>query len=214
MMVVEEDATLRHARFWDRHAIGYSNRPIADEAAYQTKLEAAREHLRPDSVVLEFGCGTGGTARLHAPFVKHILATDISNGMLEIARERAAAEGVENVEFRRASIEDLDLPDGSFDAVLGLSILHLLRDPDAAIAKVHRLLKPGGVFISSTVCLGDFMRIFGLIAPLGRMLGLLPLVQILKADELEAKFAPAGFEIVHRWRPGEKTLFLIVRKPA
>ena len=50
--------------------------------------------------------------------------------------------------------------------VLGMRNLHLVEDENAAIAKVYGLLKPGGLFVSSTACLGDKMEIFKLIAPI------------------------------------------------
>ena len=82
---------------------------------------------------MEFGCGTGGTAILHAPYVRDILATDISNNMLEIAQTKAADAGIGNIRFQQGTLDSLPLAPGSFDAVLGLNILHLLEDPDAAI---------------------------------------------------------------------------------
>ena len=66
------------SKFWDKIAEKYAKRPIADEAAYQRKLAVTRDYFRPDMEVLEFGCGTGTTAINHAPYVKHIRATDIS----------------------------------------------------------------------------------------------------------------------------------------
>ena len=105
--------------------------------------------------MLEFGCGTGSTALVHAARVKHILAIDISSKMIEIARAKAEANHVTNITFRRAAIDEFTAPDASFDAVLGHSILHLLEDRDSVIAKVHGMLKPGGVFISSTACIAD-----------------------------------------------------------
>jgi len=59
-------------KFWDKIAERYSRQPVADEAAYQKKLQVTREYLKPDMEVLEFGCGTGSTAIAHAPYVKHI----------------------------------------------------------------------------------------------------------------------------------------------
>src|SRR5215217_1657238 len=59
-------------RFWDNLAERYARQPIADEAAYQTKLDITRSYLHPDMAVLEFGCGTGSTALQHAPHVRHI----------------------------------------------------------------------------------------------------------------------------------------------
>ena len=203
------------ARFWDRHAEGYAKRPISNEAAYQRKLAITREYLRPDMNLLEFGCGTGSTALVHAPHVRHIQAIDVSAKMLEIARGKADAGNITNVTFQQASIESYDAPDASYDMVLGLSILHLLADMDAAIAKVHRMLKPGGLFVSSTACLGDRMAYFKLIAPVGRWVGLMPLLRIFTVRQLEEALQRGGFEIEQKWAPEKAiSIFIAARKPA
>lgn len=205
----------KSAKFWDRVALKYSKQPIADEAAYQTKLEITREYFRPDMKVLELGCGAGSTAILHAPYVAHIHAVDISARMLDIAEEKARAQGVTNITFEQADVSGFNAPDGTYDAVLTLSLLHLLEDRDAAIARIRRLLKPGGVFVSSTVCLGDGMSYFRFIAPIGRALGRWPLVRVFKAVELEESILAAGFKIVHQWSPEKKqaaTVFIVARK--
>lgn len=77
------------AKFWDKIAEKYSKQPIADEAAYQKKLQVTQEYFKPDMEVLELGCGTGSTAIIHAPYVKHIRAIDISSKMIEIAQGKA-----------------------------------------------------------------------------------------------------------------------------
>ncbi len=203
----------RSAKFWDRIAARYARKPVADEAAYRRKLEISRGYFRPDMEVLELGCGTGSTAIAHAPYVKHIRAVDISARMLEIARRKADEAKVENVTFERAAIDDLEVPAQSLDAVLALSILHLLADKDAAIAQVHDMLKPGGVFISSTVCLADAGNWFRFVAPVGRTLGLIPLVRFFTKEDLERSLQRAGFEIDHSWRPGKaKAVFIVAKK--
>ncbi len=202
------------ARFWDRIAERYSRRPIADEAAYNKKLEVTRGYLRPDMNVLEFGCGTGGTAILHSPHVRHIRAIDISSKMIEIATAKADAAKASNVTFETSTIEELSATGQSFDAVLGLSILHLLEDKEAAIAKVFGLLEPGGVFVSSTACLGDTMRFFKWIAPVGRFLGLMPMVKVFTVQELLESLTRAGFVVDYKWQPGKgAAVFIVARKP-
>lgn len=158
-------------KFWDKIADKYSKQPIADEASYQKKLQVTQGYFKPDWSVLEFGCSTGGTAIIHAPFVRHLRAIDISSEMIKIAKGKAEAQGINNVTFEQLTIEELEVEDCTYDAVLGLSILHLLEDREQAIAKVYRMLKPGGIFVTSTVCLGDNMGWFKLIAPIGRFLG-------------------------------------------
>lgn len=204
----------KNARFWDRMAAKYARKPIADEAAYERKLSVTREYLTPDSMVLEIGCGTGGTAILHAPYVRQIRATDISGEMLSIARDKAAVAGVANVTFEQSAAEDITAAEQSLDAVLALSILHLLKDPAAAIVNAHRWLKPGGVLVSSTACLADMNPVFRIILPVGRVFGAIPYVNFFSEDDLKAMLRSAGFLIDHEWRPAkDKAAFIIAKKP-
>lgn len=201
------------ARFWDGIAEKYFRRPVADPDAYREKLRLTRAHLRPGMRMMEFGCGTGTTALHHAPHVAHVDAFDISPAMLAIGERQAADQGIANVTFRPADVAGLDLPAESYDAILGMSILHLIEDPAATVRDVHRWLKPGGIFVTSTVCLGDGMTWLKLVLPLGRALGKVPFVQFLKADEIRKMMTQAGFAIETDWRPnGGRTLFLICRK--
>lgn len=201
--------------FWDRMAAKYARQPIADIDAYQTKLARTRAYFTPDMELFEFGCGTGGTALAHAPHVRHVHAIDFSARMLEIARERAAASGIANVTFEQGDIATLPIAPASYDMVLGLSILHLLEDKQAVIAKVFDMLRPGGLFVSSTVCLGDSMKLLGFVAPLGRLLGLMPPLDVMSQPQLHDALTGAGFVIEHDWRPGARAaVFIIARKPA
>jgi len=201
-------------RFWDRIAGRYARRRISDEAAYEKKLAITREYLRPDMEVLEFGCGTGSTALVHAPLVRHIRALDCSSKMLEIARARAEAAGVGNVSFEKATIEELDVPESSVEVVLGLSILHLLDDRRSVVAKVHRMLRPGGVFVSNTACLDDSLGWLKYVLPVARWVGLAPYVAFFTTRELVQELTTAGFAIEHQWTPGKsQAVFIVARKP-
>ncbi len=203
----------RSTRFWDRIAERYARKPVRDEAVYQEKLKVTREYFRADTEVLEIGCGTGSTAIAHAPYVRHVRAIDFSSKMIEIARRKAAAGGVANVTFEQADVDTLDVADGSLDAVLALSVLHLLEDRHAVIARVHRMLKPGGIFVTSTACLGDTMSWFKFVAPLGKCLGIIPAVKVFTTEQLEADLVTAGFALAYQWRPGKgKAVFIVARK--
>ena len=210
---INDDVMNASAKFWDKVAEKYAKQPIADEAAYQKKLAVTRDYLRPDMEVLEIGCGTGSTAICHAPYVKHIRAIDFSANMIAIAQGNAEAEHIDNVTFEQAIIEDLNSPEQSLDAVLGLSILHLLKNKEAAIAKVYQMLKPGGLFVTSTVCVGDTMGWLKLIAPIGQFLGFLPFVQFLTAQALADSLIHAGFELDYQWQPSKgKAVFIVAKK--
>jgi len=199
--------------FWDLMAKRYSKSPVADEAAYQKKLEKTREYFTPESEVFEFGCGTGSTAITHAPYVKHILATDGSAKMIGIAQEKADKAHIENATFETTTIDTYTAPKENYDVVLGMSILHLLRDKEAAIEKVHDMLKSGGVFVSSTACIGNVPFYIKAITKLGRLIGLT--LGLFTAEELKESMVNAGFEIEHLWQPegdGIKAVFIIAKK--
>ena len=197
-------------RFWDRIARKYARSPIKDEAAYQQKLAKTREHLTPESEVYEYGCGTGSTAIALAPYAKHILATDISANMLRIAQEKADATGIGNVTFRQETIDRSTADDGHYDMVMAHSILHLLEDRHAAIARSWRMLKPGGVFVSSTACLADGYGWLRYAGPIARWVGLIPYVALFSRQDLIGSITAAGFRIDHEWQPGPKKAVFIV----
>jgi ubiquinone/menaquinone biosynthesis C-methylase UbiE len=200
----------REAAFWNKLADKYSRRPIADEAGYQKKLEVARRYFKPDMEVLEIGCGTGTTAIAHAPFVGHIRATDLSTRMVGIAKDKAKAAGIDNVTFEALSVDALDVPDASIDVVMAHSVLHLLEDKEQVIANVHKMLKPGGIFMSNTACIGDRMLPLRLIIPVGRLLRLFPLVKVFSVAELKDILENAGFELDYEWQPKKSAAAFIV----
>ena len=203
----------QQSKVWDRFAKGYAKKPVADEDAYQNKLQVTRGYLRPDMEVLEFGCGTGSTAVTHAPHVKHIQAIDFSAKMLAIAQAKADAKNIRNISFIRSGIEEFTVPDQTFDVVMGHSILHLLDNKETVIAKVHDMLKPGGIFVSSTVCMGGKMMFMRVMLPIGYFLGLLPLVRFFTVKNLiDSIVGAAGFEIDHQWQPGDDNAVFIVAK--
>ncbi|NVJ97933.1 MAG: class I SAM-dependent methyltransferase [Alphaproteobacteria bacterium] len=203
------------AKFWNRVAKRYAKSPVADQVSYEHKLEVTRGHFTPEMKVLEIGCGTGTTALLHAPHVKHIRATDISENMITIAREKAAAQDIRNVDFEVSAIDDLKIEDESIDMVMAHSILHLVTNRKEVIERVFRMLPPGGLFITSTACLKDALGFLKPLLPVMRLVGFAPkTVEFFTAAQLEQEFRDAGFEVDYNWRPNPKQgVFMVLRKP-
>lgn len=198
--------------FWDKSARRYAKSPVRDEETYRKKLAITQGYFQPQWSVLEFGCGTGSTALVHAPHVKEVLATDISGKMLEIAAQKAREAGVENVRFQQGTLESLALPAESFDAVLGLNILHLLQDPESAITRAYGLLKPGGIFVSSTALVANLMVLWRMLIPAMQTVGLAPFVYRFTRESLVSMLTSAGFSIDHEWQPDKGSVFLVARK--
>lgn len=202
-------------KFWDTKAEAYAKSAISDEESYQRKLRETQSLFSLDMRVLEFGCGTGATAVQHASHVQHIDALDISENMLEIGRNRATEASVSNITFARATLAEFNAEASSFDVVLGLNVIHLMPERAAVLTEVARVLKSGGVFVSSTGCLGNsYLRFIRLLVPLGKLLGLMPDVYVMTESELVAEIESAGFAIETRWHHGigDINVFIIARK--
>lgn len=202
----------KDARFWDKRAEKYSQRPVADQQTYGKKLELTRRYFTPDSEVLEIGCGTGSTALAHAPYVKHILATDIAPAMIDIAKGKAVAGQVDNITFETRAAADHAIAESRYDVIMAHNLLHLLKDPEAVIAAAFRGLKPGGVFVTSSACIGDMSWYFRILAPVGHFLRLFPLIQVFTQAQLEQSHIEAGFEIDQAWLPKKNAAVFIVAK--
>ncbi len=199
------------AAFWDRIAPKYATRPVSDPNAYAATLERTRSYLSANDDVLEVGCGTGTTALHLAPAVRHITATDYAGGMIEIAEAKRAVQGAPNVTFRHAGLAEPG--DRTYDAVLAFNLLHLVEDVPAALETLAARLKPGGHFISKTVCIGDGAWPLRLLIPAMRAIGKAPYVGFLRRTELDAKVEAAGFQIVETGGyPAARNHFIVARK--
>ncbi len=187
------------ATFWDKHAKGYAKSPISDVAAYEYTLGRTRSYLSEKDRVLEVGCGTGSTAVLLAANVAHITGTDFSEGMITIARGRA--EGVANAKFTQADLFETNVDGGPFDVVLAHNVLHLIADIEGAVQVLRDHVKPGGLFISKTVCAPESrlplkLRAIMMILPLMQFFGKAPYVNFMKIPAFDQLITDAGFRII------------------
>ncbi len=189
------------ATFWDNAAAKYAKSPIADMDSYTYTLERTKSYLSSNDRILEVGCGTGSTSLLLADHVKHITASDLSGNMIAIGSKKAQDQGVSNVDFITAGLDDETIENGPYDAILALNLLHLIEDIPAAVQQIHKMLKPGGAFISKTVCKPGAgtplkFRLIMLILPLMQWVGKAPYVNFLEIPELEQTIISAGFKII------------------
>jgi ubiquinone/menaquinone biosynthesis C-methylase UbiE len=103
--------------------------------------------LQPGQRVLELAAGPGDTGFMAAELVAPggtLICSDGAEAMLAVARERAEAQGIRNVEFRQLELEWIDLPTADVDAVLCRWGIMLVVDSEAAAQEIRRVLKPGG----------------------------------------------------------------------
>jgi arsenite methyltransferase len=206
-----------NALFWDRIADKYSQKPVANPGAFERKIAITKTRMRPDHVVLDIGCGTGSLALRLAPSAARVHALDISGEMIRIANEKARAQQVENVTFQTAPFDETfgAFAPESLDGICAYSLLHLVADRAKALARIFSLLKKGGFFVSSTVCLGESWVPYGPILGVMRVLGKAPPVQILTKRTLEQELRAAGFVDIDQPDVGAERIiaFMVASKP-
>jgi ubiquinone/menaquinone biosynthesis C-methylase UbiE len=211
----QEVVVMDVVRFWDRLAPGYDAQAGGKYAnAYADAVALARGYLRPTDRVLDFACGTGLVTLALADAAASFFGVDISPNMIGLARAKCEARGVSNAGFSVGTLFDDSLAESSFDAVLAFNILHGLPDAPAHCARIHRLLKPGGLFLSVTDCLKDAGRPAVALIKSLVFLRLMPCVSILSPQAVIRLVETARFDILRVEKLFEKppNLFIAARR--
>ncbi|MCH8148403.1 MAG: methyltransferase domain-containing protein, partial [Planctomycetes bacterium] len=117
----------------------------------QAELAGLEDHLsripmKPDSKVLDAGCGSGSMTRLMAKRTArgHVTGVDLNGKYLDYAREVAQEEGIGNISFDTGDIFDLPFDDDSFDIVWSKYVLQWVNEPAKAVKEFKRVTRPGG----------------------------------------------------------------------
>lgn len=140
-------------KFWQRFAKFYSpfmekgNGKLYDEICAEISAK-----LHPDMTVLELACGSGQITFRLAGKVKRWDATDFSPNMIAEARKQFVPA---NLHLSVQDATNLPYEDESFDAVVIANALHIMPEPDKAMAEICRVLKPGGMLFAPTFVHGS-----------------------------------------------------------
>jgi len=205
-------------RFWNSIANKYAKSPVEDPDAFDRKIAFTKERLAPGRTLLDVGCGTGSLALRLADTGADIHGLDASSEMVRIGNEKKAAQGAHNVSFHVDPFDETFRAFGpeSLDVFCAYSILHLVGDRARFLTLARTLLKPGGAFISSTLCLAESWVPYGWIIGGMRLVGKAPYVAIFTKAQLEAEIRSAGFENVREVDVGAKATvaFMAAEKPA
>ncbi len=153
----------------------------------------ALAQLKPGETVLDLGSGGGIDVLLSARRVGptgKAYGLDMTDEMLELARENQRKAGAENVEFLKGDIENIPLPDASVDVIISNCVINLSGDKDRVLHEAFRVLRPGGrLAVSDIVVRGEVP------AELRRSIELWAgcVAGALQESEYRAKLASAGF---------------------
>ena len=205
----------RPEAFWNMRARNYDQQigPMYEEA-YRKTLENTVKYFQPHFRVLDFACGTGIVTAAVAPHVASIRAIDISDEMVIRARSKMESLGHKNVEVTQTDLFAPSLPEGSFDAVMAFNVLLYVDNFEEVMDRIQKLLKPGGVFLSATDCLGwNFSKAARTKFWRSRT-GKMPYVGFFTQKGLAKKIAKAGFTVLETENlfPAPPNLFVAARK--
>ena len=206
-------------RYWSRLAHDYdagATYVVGD--AIQKAILAKLSGESDLGETIEFGCGAGYFTRAIAPNAELVVATDLSEDMLEAARTQL--RGFRNVTIQKADCERASFPSGSFDTVFMANVVHFIEDPVKALQEGYRILRDGGLLLLVDYT-GYQMRWFdkmGLAIRFVRKCGRPPRYAqfSLAPDELGSLVERAGFTLQSVQLIGEraKALYLKARKEA
>ena len=201
--------------FWNQRSRTYdqsSGTHYAD--AYAKTAANTLKYLKPEDNVLEFACGTGILTLQVAPHVAHLRAIDISDQMAARAAAKVEAAGLGNTLVTNTDLFDPSLPEGTFDAVLAYNVLCYVETPQQVLGRIRVLLKPGGMFLSATDCLGNGITRERLRKFWKSHTGSMPYVAFYTMKKLEAEIARAGFTVLERENlfPAPPNLFVAARR--
>jgi SAM-dependent methyltransferase len=192
------------ARAWEDNAdfVARTNAPMQ-------RWMVERLEPQPGQTILELGAGPGDTGFEVAQTLGadgKLISTDISPEMVEVAKRRVSTFGVTNVEFRVMDAQEIELPDSAVDGVIHRFGPMLLPDPDASFAEVHRVLRDGGLYLSTVIggpqdnpwmtSIGMSVMQAGIQMPGGGPMGPGGPFSLADPDQLRERIARAGFDEV------------------
>ena len=131
-------------KIWDLYAPIYEKAMRADIRIYRFMYDRIPQIIRGKDV-LEIATCPGLLAKQVAPAARRMIATDYSEGMIAEAKKGKCPE---NLTFEVADGTALPYADGSFDAVIISNALHVMPEPEKALAEIDRVLRPGGILIA------------------------------------------------------------------
>ncbi len=201
-------------KFWDKRAVKYDKDEKDWSQTYNKAVENTKKYLNNDDTLLDFGCGSGILTLRFTDLVKEIHAIDISSKIIEAAKERAKGNNIENISYVQTTIFDERYKKESFNVVLAYNILHLVEDIQRTIQRIYEILKPGGMFISETVCLREKKSFSSKLIVFISKTKLVPPVENLKSTDLENMIIDCGFEIIETEILGQSVpnYFVVAKK--
>jgi ubiquinone/menaquinone biosynthesis C-methylase UbiE len=152
MLTITDPVKMKAAAAYNAAADHFDDEALGLWAKYGGRT-VERLALQPGATVLDVGCGTGASAIPAAEQVGptgKVIAIDLADRLLEIARRKAASRKLENIEFRLGDMENLGYPDQHFDAVICVFAIFFVSDVAKQIGELWRMVRSNGQLAITT----------------------------------------------------------------
>lgn len=202
-------------KFWDKISAKYDSQVYSKHVeGYNKTIKITKKYLKKTDVVLDYACGTGVTTIELSENVEKIHAIDISENMINIVKSKSVQRGISNIYFDVATIYDEKLKKESYDVIIAFNILYLMKDIDDVIHRIDEILKPNGIFISTTNCLGEKKTLLTIVQSLLSKIGVIPYIKRLKISDLEGVIEAGNFSVMetHKLNDSPPNYYIVARK--
>jgi len=160
--------------YWSKRAniFDKASCDMDEKCSLDNKMDWVLRQFHNTDITLEIGCGTGIYSALIANKVNNLIATDMSNEMLSLAKTKLNQYG--NVEIRKEDCYSISYEDNTFDSILLANLIHIVTDPSSVLKEAWRVLKKDGrlvivsytfyglSFIQKTAAIFHYIKSFGL----------------------------------------------------
>ena len=187
-------------QYWSRFADDFEERNNyvigCDDMAYFLNVIKQQKDLKN---TLELGCGNGTYSKVLVEEATYLTATDFSDEMVNAAKSRLKT--FEKIKVEKADCFNLPYSDSSFDTVFMANLLHIIPDPEKAVAECKRVLKNGGRlivtsftfecmgFINKIILLYRYLKAYGKPSPFAQNLTLKKAEQMLANNDFKVEEA-------------------------
>lgn len=190
---------MKAEKLWDRLAKNWDKPGVSLGENDIRLIRKAKQYYNSGSTVLDYGCATGSIVFEIAKEAKQVYGVDFSSRMIDTAKKKVVETKTGNADFIYGSIFNEGLKKEYFDVITAFSVLHLVPDLPQVFERINTLLKPGGVFISVSPCLGE-KHFISLVINAGVYVlskaGVLPVVNFFQAKALNEMITTARFRII------------------
>ena len=173
--------------YWDRFSNKYDNFVDKRIRNYSELIGLIAKDVDGSANILEIGTGTGLIALELVSDSQHVDATDVSQGMIDAARNKAKEAEIDNIDFHVCSGYELPFPNNCYDTVVISNVLHIMKHPENALSEAGRVLKDNGRLIAPTLMHNETLKA----AIISRIMTTF-----------------SGFKVYHRWKSDSFRLFL------